>query len=407
MPSIAVLGTEEAGKTVLVSCLVKYVQQFGEGISLDPQSAEAQLYVDRVWRQLQNHDWPPKTQEGQIPILEWTLHLPGLAASPFRLIDPRGHDLRRIFSADANLASIPPELQELASTVATSDIVILLVNLGDFLGTPEGDRRRGSELVVKFILDACLRRQPAPSIALVFTQADRFPDVLTSQNMDLHPVTKRYLPLVYESMTRHPHFASGGIYGCVVSAVNKTRIVVDTNNVARSVPAPGFQSDGFDGLLQWLQIVAAKPPAWDWEKFKPWANALWISLLVLFFLRGCWNRPKVPAKPNAPGAFLSKSPLPKIVFSQARYSMKSLIDWDVEVTGQVRNDGGSGSVTIFAGLLCGDKEWEKETVTYLAAGATSDFQIDFKEYSMGNAKFAVSTARDAVQKLSAYHSVPK
>ena len=400
MPSVAVVGTEGAGKTVFLTCLIKHAQQSGQGISFDPQSAQAQLYIDRVWRRLRDQDWPPSTTAGQLPIFEWTLNLPGLASLPLRLIDPPGHDLRRIFSADANLAEIPPELQQLAATVASSNIVILLINLGDFLGTPEGDRRRMSELAIKFVLDAMARRQPAPRVALVFTQADRFPADLKPFVDDPWSVLKQHLPLVYQSVIHHPYYMSGGIRAFIVSAVNKTRFTVDENGVARHFPAPDFQSEGFDGLLQWL-LWAAQPPRWDWEKIKPWANALWVALVVLFLFRGCWNSPKAPDKRS------SSPPAPKIVFSQAQYAHQKNWDWDVVVTGQVRNHGGPGSVTVYAGLLCGDKEWKKETVNYLPAGATSNFRLEFKEYINGKAKFAVSTARDAVQKLTEYRSVPE
>ena len=399
IPSIAVMGTEGAGKTVFMACLIKHAQQAGQGVTFDPQSAEAQLYVDTVWRRLRDQDWPPSTPAGQIPVFEWTLNLPGVTALPFRLIDPPGHDLRRIFSADANLASSPPDLQELASTVATSDIVILLVNLADFLGTPEGDRRRMSELAIKFVLDAMVRRQPTPRVALVFTQADRFPADLKPFANDPWSVLKQHLPLVYQSVIHHPYYMSGGIRAFIVSAVSKTRFTVDENGVARHFPAPDFQSEGFDSLLQWLQW-AAQPPRWDWEKIKPWVNAIWISLVILFFLRSCWKTPPTPSPK-------SKPPAAKIVFSNARYTNQKFLDWDVEVTGQIRNDGGAGQVTVYAGLLCGDKQWKKETVNYLPAGATSNFRLEFKEYLNGKAKFAVSTAHNSVNNLTEYHSVPE
>lgn len=400
IPSIAIVGTEGAGKTVFVASLIKHVQQSGQGITFDPQSAQAQLYVDRVWRKLQDQDWPPSTPAGQLPIFEWTLNLPGLAPLPFRLIDPPGHDLRRIFSADANLAEIPSELQLLASTVASSGIVILLVNLADFLGTPDGDRRRMSELAIKFVLDSLVRRQPTPRVALVFTQADRFPADLKPFVDDPWSVLKQHLPLVYQSVIHHPYYMSGGIRAFIVSAVNKTRFTVDENGVARHFPAPDFQSEGLDSLLQWLQW-AAQPPRWDWEKIKPWVNAIWMSVVFLFLVRGCWSKPKFPEKKSY------QPPAPKILISNARYTNQNFLDWDVEVTGQIRNDGGAGQVTVYGGLLCGDKHWKKESVNYLPAGGTSNFRLVFKEYINGKAKFAVSTASSAVNNLTEYRSVPE
>ena len=134
MSKVVVLGTEGAGKTVFVTCFAKFLQHHDLGVVLDPQDTDTQRYVEREWKRLQNGDWPPATPPGQFCVLNWRLIFSGKPPLDFSLIDPPGHDIRRLFAESGQLTDLPPDLEPLASQVSMAEFVIVLANLADFLG---------------------------------------------------------------------------------------------------------------------------------------------------------------------------------------------------------------------------------------------------------------------------------
>ncbi len=407
MTNLALIGMEGAGKTVFTACLVKFIQRMGEGYALDPQSTRAQHYVDHAWRTLRSGEWPGSTRQKQLPILEWILHLPGRAPIPFRLIDPPGHDIRQLFSEDASLAHVSPELQELASHVIHADLVLLLINLADFLGDSNPERKLVSELGVKFVLDALARRRPPPRVLLLLTQVDQYPGIM-KKHSDPWGVLQQHLPLACQAASQVPAYVEGGLVAWWVSSVNHTQPIVDAQG-ARRVPVPGFQSLGFEEVVQWIQAAATQPPpplgmTWDqvkagWDKAKVWLIPASVVLYCAILMGGClWQSLK---------RFGSRPPRPNIVTSQARYVSTGFLDYDVIVTGQVRNEGTAGNVTVYAGLNCGSQHWDERQTKFLAAGATSDYDIRFSAYATGKASYSVSTTPEALGKLSSYRTIPE
>lgn len=252
MSKVVVLGTEGAGKTVFVTCLAKFLQQRELGIVLDPKDTDTQRYIERAWKRLQEADWPPATPPGQFCVLNWQLIFSGKQPLDFSLIDPPGHDIRRLFSENGDLANLPPDLQPLAEQVATADFVILLANLADFLGDPDDDRRLVSEMALKFVLEHIAARErywdPPVNVALVFTQADQFPDELMGARAPLS-VVRKHLPLVFQSPAFQSMVADDVF---AIAAVNKTRLIISSDDQARRVPEAGFASEGFELLMNWI-----------------------------------------------------------------------------------------------------------------------------------------------------------
>jgi hypothetical protein len=232
--------------------LAKFLQQRDLGIVLDPKDTDTQRYIERAWKRLQEADWPPATPPGQCCVLNWQLIFAGKQPLDFSLIDPPGHDIRRLFSENGDLANLPPDLQPLAEQVATADFVILLANLVDFLGDPDDDRRLVSEMAIKFVLEHVAARQryvdPPINVALVFTQADQFPDELMGASAPLS-VVRKHLPLVFQSPAFQTLVATNVF---AVAAVNKTRLIISPDDQARRVPEAGFASEGFELLMNWI-----------------------------------------------------------------------------------------------------------------------------------------------------------
>ena len=297
MSKVVVLGTEGAGKTVFVTCLAKFLQQQPDlGVVLDPQDTDTQRYIERAWKRLQNGDWPPATPPGQFCVLNWRLSFAGKQPLDFSLIDPPGHDIRRLFAENGQLTDLPPDLQPLAQQVASADFVIVLANLADFLGDPDDDRRLVSEMSIKFVLEHLAAREYREvNVALAFTQADQFQDKLTGARAPL-AVVRKYLPLVFQS----PAFQSlvaDNVFA--VAAVNKTRLIIASDDQARRVPDANFASEGFELLINWIhRRTDAIEEQWQGalqrgRKKELLENAFWVVLYIVvgfFLFRGCFGK---------------------------------------------------------------------------------------------------------------------
>lgn len=400
MPSIVIVGTEGAGKTVFVTCLAKYVQQGDKGVILDPQNAKTQIYIENVWAKLQSGDWPPSTPPGELPLLDWHLIVPNCASLDIRLFDPPGHDIRRLMANGAALSEIPPELAPLANSIFAADLVILLVNLADVLGEPNDERRIVSELVVKFILDVIDRRDGPKHAALVFTQADQYCELI-SASQELASVARQHLPLVHQTLGLRPWcelFA--------VAAVFHTQTKIE-NGIARRVPAPGFQPYGFDPLLFWIKSRAKElhdKARWKkfWKEIAPVIYTIIVAVVFYFFMLPLASNVVRDVKQW----WSTTSPDGTIVSSTLKYEYVGIFDYDVIATGTVTNLGGGGIVTVHAGLISGSQSWTDESQFDVPKGGAVPFAFRFKAYNTGNAFCCLTTKKNDLSKRDKYQPVP-
>lgn len=250
-PRIAVIGTEGSGKTVLVATLAKrFSVTSKDGFFLSPIDNTTHRYVERMWLILNQGDWPPSTPAGQVIELKWRLLCNG--SVPFecqvRLIDCAGQDLRRIFADDDSVEvdpAAPRHLRELAEYLHSAEIVICLVNLKDFLGEGDPERRLDNEVV----LMSALRRLSATRdrncrLYLLFTQIDQYRG-FRAEYGGWPGVVKKFLPYVHGE-----HVARELVQVGAVAAVNDTQVSRDLDGTPRRVPRPGFESKGLDDLIR-------------------------------------------------------------------------------------------------------------------------------------------------------------
>ncbi len=247
--SIAIVGTEGAGKTVLTTCLAKGFQnRNSDGVWLEPLTGATARYVEQVWATLENYEWPPSTPPGQLFNLQWRLHLGDGLVSELRLIDAAGQDLRLLFAEEKIQAvdQLPEQFRQLAQYVRGADIVLFLVNLKDFAGEGDAEKRIGNQWALKYAMDY-LSENPSPRrFLLVFSQIDLY-RAYAQQLGHWGKVVERYLPYVYEA-----YLSDGRVRACGVSAVNATQVIQDGDGIARRVPADGFKSEGFSSLTKWI-----------------------------------------------------------------------------------------------------------------------------------------------------------
>ncbi|MDR3110439.1 MAG: hypothetical protein LBU65_12275 [Planctomycetaceae bacterium] len=290
-PQIALIGTEGSGKTVLTAVLAKrFSIATPDGLLLNPRGAKTMKYIEYVWNELQNGRWVPSTPAGQMFELKWTFQYKG-KSSEMRIVDTAGQDLRKLYSDEGykDIANLSEQDKKFVEYVHNSDILIVLVNLGDFIGVAEVGRKIENQAVLKEFLESVQneRRQ----IAVVFTQYDLYAPVIAQQygsfeDGGIDIFFQQELPYLYSG-----HIQCKEIALFLVAAINQTEIRTRSDGKTERVPKRGFTSAGLDDLAEWIgnavvgeiqhieaenarlqeEIEAARKGD---ERRKWWANAL-------------------------------------------------------------------------------------------------------------------------------------
>ena len=252
MPKIAVIGLEASGKTVLMTVLAKKLSQtFHQGYFLDPKGVATIKYVESVWHTLQNLDWPPSTPPGEMFNLRW-----GLRVTPefskngktyeaeLHLLDAAGQDMRQLFAYD-NVEDIPSYLRPLAEYCMQADILLIALNIYDFVGkTIEPIRRIENQAIIKAALD--MMKKSNQHTAIIFTQMDKYQPFI-EQKGGLESFCKKYLPYIYNA-----YIANSSNTLISVAAVNQSVTVKKEDGELIRVPKPNFSSFGLEDVCEWL-----------------------------------------------------------------------------------------------------------------------------------------------------------
>ncbi|MDR1923914.1 MAG: hypothetical protein LBQ66_06035 [Planctomycetaceae bacterium] len=250
-PQIALIGTEGSGKTVLATVMAKRLSEAQDGIFLNPIGAKTALYIEKCWNTLQSGEWVPSTPPGQLFALKWNLSIQG-KEYPTRLIDSAGQDLRKLFFDEGyNDPNISEQDKQFIQYLKDSNILILIVNLKDFIGESDPTRRMENQIVVKEVLDVLKRDKIDRQLAIIFTQYDLYKTTIERGWNSCEEFIKKMLPYLHSA---HIHGHSVKIFP--VAAVNKTEVKVNAaTGKPYRVPAHNFTSDGLEQLIRWLKEV--------------------------------------------------------------------------------------------------------------------------------------------------------
>lgn len=248
--SVAIIGTEGTGKTVLITTLAaRFSRVAADGLFLSPSDSRGVTYkyVSRSWDTLSKGQWPPITKRGELFQLEWKLQEKSTPVADLRMIDVSGEDLRLLF--DDGQIDEPDKLSDGLRRVAAyfreAKIILVLVDLDDIVSNRNGEHVRQTQWVINYALKSSSAKGTGGATALVFTKTDRY-DALIQREGGLEGAARKYLPLVYGN-----HVVDGHLSVLSVAAVADTR--VDTSSgTPRPVPAPNFRSHGLDKLMAWI-----------------------------------------------------------------------------------------------------------------------------------------------------------
>ncbi|NJN36999.1 MAG: hypothetical protein HC794_08030 [Nitrospiraceae bacterium] len=235
-PTIAVIGMEGSGKTVLATTLAKRLSTTdANGVFLNPQGVQTLQYVEHVWNTLQMGEWPPSTPPGELFELRWKLQIAGELNSDVRLIDVAGQDLRQLFGKDQidRVSELPQHLQTLANYCRSADIVLFLLNLKDFMGEGRADQRTANQAALKSAMDHLGSGDRPIRMCLVLTQSDLYEELAQHSGgwLELAAIA---VPYVFHAHVKTEHVA---VYP--VAAVSQTRVSW-MSRIDRCVsPSPG------------------------------------------------------------------------------------------------------------------------------------------------------------------------
>jgi hypothetical protein len=256
MISLAIVGTEGSGKTVLATVLAKRYSIHKPGSPFFEALTKKTLdYVENGWQTLNNGEWPQSTALGELPQLQWRVHFGENLCCELKMSDTAGQDLRELFGTERvrDYNTLPKPLKDLTDVVMGADILVVLLNLKDFLG--DADPRRQNETIwtTKYLLD-CIqksRSQIPPQIAIVLTQIDQYGGILKN-HATLAAVIEAKLPMLYVA-----HFTNGSVTPFGIASVATTEVSVNSDQAIGRVPSCPITSLGLDELMNWICTAAS------------------------------------------------------------------------------------------------------------------------------------------------------
>lgn len=303
MPNIAIIGTNGAGKTVFITILARHLNERPvDDFVLDPEPKTFK-YIEKNWRALNHWEWPGHTTAGNPVDLRWKFTLSmshGPVSGEMQVIDAPGHDIRSIFADDnvTALDAMPAAQKSLAEYCRDADVAVFVADLNDYIPKPDGEEVE-DETILKSAMD--FLRKHSKKYCLILTKEDLFRDFI-AQEGGLESVAAKYLKSVYRS-----HLKSG-IPCFPISCVNKTETLVDGESI-RTVPTPGFGSDGLEPFVEWLVASVGSmlppppppPPPSLGQKLKRLLPILCRIAVFLVFLVALWFgyiEPKIERRRN-------------------------------------------------------------------------------------------------------------
>jgi len=241
---IAIIGTEGAGKTVFVtvwSKLLEKQEQEKPFIIPDPSTF---AYIEKNWSKLRNGQWPESTPQSEFVHLFWRLKMPNGRLCQINVCDVAGHDIRRLFTGNKPQASDDPT-KAIYDTVAEANIVLVIINLKDFITTTETQRIDNCANLLSMLQFMFEQKK---KVALVLSQWHEYESWVSSHG-SVEVVLSKYMAAIYNTCC-----LEGGIKYFKVAAVIETtlRIKGDTTFIN---PNPHFTSSGFAELNDWLTVA--------------------------------------------------------------------------------------------------------------------------------------------------------
>ena len=256
MARIAIVGTRESGKTVLMTVLAKrYQNRNGDAPFLKAMNPQTMAFTEKNWHRLTvERDWPPLTPPGDLLKLHWALEHEG-QSHEIHLVDFAGETFRTVFGKHnlsephvRNQLAADPLYGPLLAYLDQADVVVLLVNLRDYVNAPVAPG--GMDLMVEhqWALRGALD-YVAPRlnnrVAAVFTKIDQYAELVNGRKL-WRDVMREHLPAT-QITDIYPNISCLG-----VSAILETELGISSGGDPFPRPAANFQSLHMEALMFFL-----------------------------------------------------------------------------------------------------------------------------------------------------------
>lgn len=261
MVKVAILGVEGSGKTVLFSVMGdRYETSDRNGLFLTPLSYETYSYCKKGMAALRKGEWPSATTPDAYVELDWDLMEKGWAGkrslARLSFLDFAGEVYRKAFGGERREDGTAAErnaVERLRLHVKEADVLIVLADLSKIINGDEGDARTiEMNWLTQAMLSFVYEEAAGKSVALAFTQADRYEETLR-QCGGVRGALAKYLRVVDSNYGDRLSLFE-------VSAVDRT--VPSPDDPAVFLPASDFGSRGLEELMKWL--VGCIRPSRSW-----------------------------------------------------------------------------------------------------------------------------------------------
>lgn len=237
MSKVAIVGVEGSGKTVLMAALGElYGQASHESLYLMPENQASFAFMTRIPHKMRvEHQWPEATAIESMKYMKWTVRIGAEVLTELEMLDYPGELYRMAFGdrKETEIESAKNQIHEFLEHLVTADFLIVLLNLKDAMDIGANARNNETVWLTRGIFDYAKQLSNITNRLLVFTQADRYHELLEEEGGP-KSVQEKYLPML---SILHPDLE------CIaISAVD-----------APESNAPGAQPTA-DGGLQELMV---------------------------------------------------------------------------------------------------------------------------------------------------------
>ena len=256
MAKIAIVGTRESGKTVLMTVLAKrYQNRNGDEPFLKAMNPQTMAFTEKNWHRLTvERDWPPLTPPGDLLKLHWSLECGG-QSHEIHLVDFAGETFRTVFGKHTltepqvrSQLGADPLYGPLLAYLDQADVVVLLVNLRDYVNAPATaggmDLMLENQWALRGSLDYLAPRLNN-HVAAVFTQIDQYAE-LVNNCKSWRDVMGEHLPAT-QIADIYPDIRCLG-----VSAIPETELDASPGGEPFQRPAANFTSWHLEDLVQFF-----------------------------------------------------------------------------------------------------------------------------------------------------------
>ena len=211
MSKVAIVGVEGSGKTVLMAALAEmYGQASQHSIYLMPENQAAFSFMTMIPHKMRvERQWPEATAIQSMKFLKWTVRIGQEILAELEMLDYPGELYRLAFGErkEEEIEGNKAQVHEFLEHLVTADDLIVLFNLKDALDIGTNARNNETVWLTRGIFDYARKLPNIKNQLLLFTQADRYRQILENEGGP-KAMQGKYLPML---SILHPNLECGAI----------------------------------------------------------------------------------------------------------------------------------------------------------------------------------------------------